>query len=81
MYNLIDDVNAQSVFTYSDGKDVPFMLSANDRADCCSGTRAVAKVVLLSDKELYFCGHHFRQHLPSLVNKTKFILDETLSLR
>ncbi len=51
-------------------------LSAADRCDRC-GARAYIRARLRSGGELYFCAHHGRQHLPSLVGQASEIHDES----
>ncbi|PID96320.1 MAG: hypothetical protein CSA84_05850 [Actinomycetales bacterium] len=51
-------------------------LSAADRCDRC-GAQAYIRARLVSGGELYFCGHHGRQHLPVLASQALEIHDET----
>ena len=54
-------------------------LSAADRCDRC-GAQAYIRARLVSGGELYFCGHHGRQHLPKLADHAVEIHDETQRL-
>ena len=51
-------------------------LTSADRCDRC-GARAYIRARLRSGGELYFCAHHGRQHLPSLVGQASEIHDES----
>lgn len=73
------NVDSSRKFSITRHHEPPYILNALDRADCC-GVRAVAKVTLNSGRDLYFCGHHYNKHLPSLIGVTSFILDERDSL-
>lgn len=53
----------------------PAPLSGLDRCDRC-GARAKVRAILLSGRELLFCGHHARQHGPKLVEQGTEIHDE-----
>ena len=50
-------------------------LSAANRCDAC-GARAWVRATMPSGGQLYFCGHHANEHLPSLVGAGAQILDE-----
>lgn len=50
-------------------------LSAANRCDAC-GARAWVRATMPSGGQLYFCGHHANEHLPSLVGGGAQILDE-----
>ena len=50
-------------------------LSAANRCDAC-GARAWVRATMPSGGQLYFCGHHANEHLPSLVGSGAQILDE-----
>ena len=50
-------------------------LNAANRCDAC-GARAWVRATMPSGGQLYFCGHHANEHLPSLVGAGAQILDE-----
>ena len=50
-------------------------LNAANRCDAC-GARAWVRATMPSGGQLYFCGHHANEHLPSLVGGGAQILDE-----
>lgn len=50
-------------------------LSAANRCDACSA-RAWVRATMPSGGQLFFCGHHANEHLPSLVGSGAQILDE-----
>ena len=50
-------------------------LSAANRCDAC-GARAWVRATMPSGGQLFFCGHHANEHLPSLVGAGAQILDE-----
>lgn len=50
-------------------------LTAANRCDAC-GARAWVRATMPSGGQLYFCGHHANEHLPSLVGAGAQILDE-----
>lgn len=50
-------------------------LTAANRCDTC-GARAWVRATMPSGGQLYFCGHHANEHLPSLVGGGAQILDE-----
>ena len=50
-------------------------LTAANRCDAC-GARAWVRATMPSGGQLYFCGHHANEHLPSLVGVGAQILDE-----
>ena len=50
-------------------------LSAANRCDAC-GARAWVRATMPSGGQLYFCGHHANEHLPSLVGGGAQILDK-----
>ena len=50
-------------------------LSAANRCDACCA-RAWVRATMPSGGQLYFCGHHANEHLPSLVGAGAQILDE-----
>ena len=54
--------------------DEPQLTAAN-RCDAC-GARAWVRATMPSGGQLYFCGHHANEHLPSLVGGGAQILDE-----
>ena len=54
--------------------DEPQLTAAN-RCDAC-GARAWVRATMPSGGQLYFCGHHANEHLPSLVGVGAQILDE-----
>ena len=54
--------------------DEPQLTAAN-RCDAC-GARAWVRATMPSGGQLYFCGHHANEHLPSLVGAGAQILDE-----
>lgn len=50
-------------------------LNAANRCDVC-GARAWVRATMPSGGQLFFCGHHANEHLPSLVGSGAQILDE-----
>ena len=50
-------------------------LNAANRCDAC-GARAWVRATMPSGGQLFFCGHHANEHLPSLVGAGAQILDE-----
>lgn len=57
----------------------PTPLSAEDRCDRC-GAQAYLRVHLASGSELFFCGHHARQHGETLKTVAVNVHDETAKL-
>jgi hypothetical protein len=56
--------------------DVEDLLTANDRCDACQA-QAYVLVILLDDKDLMFCKHHWDMHSAKLIEVAVDIIDET----
>lgn len=62
-----------------DGENQPFTLTPAHRSDCCE-SRAFVKVMLKSERLLYFCLHHYTQHKKVLIPQVLKVRDESLQL-
>jgi hypothetical protein len=51
-------------------------MNAGHRCDRC-GAQAYVRALLPSHRELLFCAHHYRQHLPALAKVAVDIQDQT----